>query len=110
MIAFSGSDPSLIVRYKANGPTGPTGRARWNELLATRPELLEEFLQDDPPPGDELAAGPVAAVGRQPRAERIRARGGQDYRGDRARANRYAAATCWGLQLTIFDGSPFFLP
>ena len=36
--------------------------------------------------------------------------GGQDYRDDRARANRYAAVTCCGLQLTIFDGSPFFFP
>ena len=28
----------------------------------------------------------------------------------RPRANRYAAATCCGLQPTIFDGSPFFRP
>ena len=62
-------------------------------------------------PGDELPAGPVAAAGRQTRAERIRAAGGQDYRVVmRGRANRYAAATCCGLQPTIFDGSPFFLP
>ena len=36
-------------------------------------DLGEDLLQDDPPPGDELPAGPVAATGRQSRAERIRA-------------------------------------
>jgi hypothetical protein len=84
-------------------------------LRSDRPvalDLAEELLQDDPPPGDELAAGPVPSICRKPRTERVRARGGQDYRVevDRARANRYAAATCCGVQATIFECRPFFLP
>ena len=53
-------------------------------------DLAEDLHKDDPPPGDELAAGPVSAIRGEPRAERVRARGGQDYRveADRARANR----------------------
>ena len=80
--------PRRIVRYKANGPPGAAGRA---VLRSDRPvalDLGEDLLEDDLPPGDELAAGPVAAIGRKPGAERVRAGGGQDYRVDRARANR----------------------
>jgi hypothetical protein len=100
----------LVDRGPRPPRLGPSIVAHWRSDRPVALELPEDLLQDDPPPGDELPAGPVAAAGRQTRAERIRAGRGQDYRGDRDRANRYAAATCCGLQPTIFDGSPFFPP
>ena len=78
-----------IVRYKPHGPPGSAGRA----VRSDRPvalDLAEDLLEDDPPPGDELPAGPVSSIGGKPsRGTRPRG-GGQDYRveADRARANR----------------------
>ena len=61
-----------VVSYDAKkyGPPGSAGRASRSDRPVAL-DLAEELLQEDPPPGDELAAGPVAAIGRQPAAERV---------------------------------------
>ena len=69
-------------------PPGPAGQV----VRSDRPialDLAEDLLEDDPPPGDELPAGPVSSIRGKPRGTRPRG-GGQDYRveADRARANR----------------------
>jgi hypothetical protein len=67
---------------------GPSIAAHRRSDRPVAPDLGEDLLEDDLPPGDELAAGPVPSIPGEPRAERVGAGGGQSYRFDRARANR----------------------
>ena len=65
--------PRCIVRCKTHGPPESAGRAGWSDWPIAL-DLGEDLLEDDPPPGDELTAGPVSAIcgkaraGTRPRA------------------------------------------